>query len=221
MSEIYEALEGAADGAFVVDEELRIHFWNEAAEEILGFVDDDVVGQFCYQVLQGTDEEKRLICKACCQVAKFSLKAEPVANYDIYVRTIQGDRRWLNMSIITLKMGGNGNEKLIIHLFRDISKKKEDEMFFRRILETARRYHKIPDEPDDVRESENLIEALTAREREVLTLLVRGLKTQEIAEDLSISQHTARNHIQRILQKLQVHSRLEAVTYALKHGLLG
>jgi RNA polymerase sigma factor (sigma-70 family) len=94
-------------------------------------------------------------------------------------------------------------------------------MFFRRILETARRYHKIPDEPDDVRESENLIEALTAREREVLTLLVRGLKTQEIAEDLSISQHTARNHIQRILQKLQVHSRLEAVTYALKHGLLG
>lgn len=220
MSEIFEALEGAADGAFAVDEELRIHLWNGAAEEILGFDNRDVVGQFCYQVLQGTDEKKRLICKVCCQVAKRALKAEPVANYDIHARTHKGDRLWLNMSIITSKKGGNEYKGMIIHLFRDISQKKVDEMFFRRLLETARRYHKIPVELNDSRDPNHLIDKLTGREREVLTLLVRGFSTQEIAESLSISQHTARNHIQRILQKLQVHSRLEAVTYALKNDLL-
>jgi PAS domain S-box-containing protein len=218
VSEMFKALEGAADGAFVVDDELRIHTWNEAAEEILGFGNVDVLGQLCYQIIQGYDEEKRLICKACCQVAQLALNAEPVPNYDMRARTKGGDRHWLNMSIITSKLGENGNRQMIVHLFRDISQKKKDEIFLGQILETARRYHNIPDDLDYQSEPHQLIEYLTPREQEVLSLLVRGLSTQEIVETLSISPNTARNHIQHILQKLQVHSRLEAVTYALKNG---
>lgn len=219
MSELLEALNGAADGAFVVDEQLRIRFWNETAEEILGFGNGDVYGQKCYQLLQGHDEENRLICRSCCQVACLALQAEPVSNYDIHMRTNNGERKWLNVSIITTKMGENGDKKMIVHLFRDISKKKNDEMFFRQILETAQRYHNIPNELDESLDPHDLIESLTGREREVLTLLTRGLSSQEIADDLSISRNTARNHIQRVLQKLQVHSRLEAVTFALRNGL--
>lgn len=219
MSEMIEALNDAADGAFVVDEQLQIRFWNEAAEEILGFGNGDVLGQKCYQLLQGQGEDNRLICKACCQVVCLALQAEPVSNYDIRVRTNDGDRKWLNVSIIISKMDENGDKKMIVHLFRDISKKKNDEIFFRQILETAQRYHNIPDELDDSLDPHHLIESLTGREREVLTLLTRGLSSQEIADDLSISRNTARNHIQRILQKLQVHSRLEAVTFALRNGL--
>jgi PAS domain S-box-containing protein len=221
VNELFEALTGAADGAFAVDEELQIHFWNKAAEEILGFGNRDVVGQLCYQILQGYDEERRLICKACCQVAQLTLKGEPVSNYDIQASTNFGERRWLNMSIITLKMGENGDKKMIVHLFRDISQKKDDEMFFRQILEISRRHHKIQFElVDDRRDPHHLIGNLTGREREVLILLSRGFNTQEIAEALSISPNTVRNHIQNILAKLGVHSRPEAIVYAYQNGLI-
>jgi DNA-binding NarL/FixJ family response regulator len=61
---------------------------------------------------------------------------------------------------------------------------------------------------------------LTAREQEVLELLVEGAATTTIAERLVVSPHTVRNHIQRILGKLEVHSKLEAVAVALRLGLV-
>jgi two-component system nitrate/nitrite response regulator NarL len=67
---------------------------------------------------------------------------------------------------------------------------------------------------------ESFAQDLTDREREVLSLLAQGHSTREIAQALSISYSTARNHIQNILHKLNVHSRLEAVAYAYEHGLV-
>lgn len=61
---------------------------------------------------------------------------------------------------------------------------------------------------------------LTRREHEVLLKLAEGLSTQAIADALYISHVTVRNHVARILVKLQVHSRLAAVAYALRNGLL-
>ena len=61
---------------------------------------------------------------------------------------------------------------------------------------------------------------LSAREREVLGLIARGAKTTELAEQLVISTETARTHIQNILSKLDVHSRLEAATFVIENGLL-
>lgn len=64
------------------------------------------------------------------------------------------------------------------------------------------------------------IEMLTGREREVLTLLAGGATSDEIAASLSVSLHTVRTHIQNILAKLQVHSRLQATAVALRHGIV-
>jgi two-component system, NarL family, nitrate/nitrite response regulator NarL len=61
---------------------------------------------------------------------------------------------------------------------------------------------------------------LTDRERELLTLLVQGLNSKEIAVRLSISPNTVRTHVQSILTKLQVHSRLEAAAFAVRFGLV-
>lgn len=221
MSGLIDALMTAGDGAFAVDEDLRIIYWNDAAEAILGFDRQGVTGQFCYQLFRGFDEERHLVCKQGCPLAKLALRSKPVPNYDVQVRTKQGESCWLNMSVIAPEMGDNGNKKMIVHLFRDISQKKNDEMFFRQILETARRYSKTPHEIDDGGNSHHLVENLTGREREVLILLTRGLSTCEVAGTLFISRNTARNHIQNILSKLQVHSRLEAVTYAMNNGVLG
>ena len=62
--------------------------------------------------------------------------------------------------------------------------------------------------------------AISDREREVLALLAEGLSTEEIAEALVLSLHTVRNHIQRIMGKLEAHSRLEAVTTAVREGVI-
>ena len=107
------------------------------------------------------------------------------------------------MSVITSKIGGNGYKKMIVHLFRDVTQKKDGEMFVHRILEIAQRYHIIPFERKD---ADHHIAKLTLREREVLTLLARGFSTREIAETLSISMSTVRNHIQNIFEKYNVDS---------------
>jgi DNA-binding NarL/FixJ family response regulator len=61
---------------------------------------------------------------------------------------------------------------------------------------------------------------LTAREMEVLRLVARGLNNRDIAKELFISENTVKNHIRNILEKLQLHSRMEAVVYAVREKLL-
>jgi two-component system, NarL family, response regulator LiaR len=65
-----------------------------------------------------------------------------------------------------------------------------------------------------------LIKQLTDRERQVLQLLAEGSSGVQIAARLSISPNTVRTHVQSILTKLQVHSRLEAAAFAVRHGLI-
>ena len=61
---------------------------------------------------------------------------------------------------------------------------------------------------------------LTFREHEVLVLLVKGASSKEIAGELDISANTLRTHIQNAMTKLQVHTRLQAVMFAVRHGLV-
>lgn len=64
------------------------------------------------------------------------------------------------------------------------------------------------------------VEALTPRELEVLKALTEGLSTPEICESLFITPNTLRTHVQNIMGKLHVHSKLEAVAFALRHRLV-
>jgi DNA-binding NarL/FixJ family response regulator len=63
-------------------------------------------------------------------------------------------------------------------------------------------------------------EELTAREREVLDLLAQGRSTDEIQQQLFLSQHTVRNHVRSVLNKLHARSKLEAVVIAANSGLI-
>ena len=64
------------------------------------------------------------------------------------------------------------------------------------------------------------VDSLTPRELEVLRALTEGLSTREICERLYIAPNTLRTHVQNIMGKLRVHSKLEAVAFALRHRLV-
>jgi DNA-binding NarL/FixJ family response regulator len=84
------------------------------------------------------------------------------------------------------------------------------------IEEFARRAPSTPPE----RAPEPALEELTPREREVLELLARGLSNPEICERLVISEATTKTHVARILQKLGLRDRIQAVIYAYESGLI-
>jgi DNA-binding NarL/FixJ family response regulator len=61
---------------------------------------------------------------------------------------------------------------------------------------------------------------LTDREREVLTLVARGLSNQDIAEELHISERTARTHVSHVIMKLGLVSRVQAALWAVRNGVV-
>jgi DNA-binding NarL/FixJ family response regulator len=81
------------------------------------------------------------------------------------------------------------------------------------LLELARRMA-IKD-----RSADSPLARLSPRERQVLALLSRGWDNARIGRDLFISQHTVRTHIQNILEKLGMHSKLEAATFAMQRSM--
>jgi DNA-binding NarL/FixJ family response regulator len=75
-------------------------------------------------------------------------------------------------------------------------------------------------EREEKRDALALLNDLTDREREILGLLAEGMRNDEIAAKLYISPQTVQTHVRNILGKLRVHSKLEAVAFAVRHGAI-
>ncbi len=75
-------------------------------------------------------------------------------------------------------------------------------------------------ERQEEREAREAIERLTPREIDVLKALAEGLESREIAEKMNITVETERTHMVNILHKLGVHSRLHALVFAVRHGIV-
>ena len=75
-------------------------------------------------------------------------------------------------------------------------------------------------EREEQRDAMALLGDLTERERQILQLLAQGKRNDDIAAELYISPQTVQTHVRNILGKLRVHSKLEAVAFAVKHGVI-
>lgn len=84
----------------------------------------------------------------------------------------------------------------------------------RRLVEEFTDIHLVA--PDD----DHSLDALTDREREVLTCVARGLSNAEIAGDMHISESTAKTHLKRVLMKLGLRDRVSAVVFAYEAGVV-
>jgi PAS domain S-box-containing protein len=202
-----QALAQAGDGAFVVSADGTLALWNRSAERILGHAARDVVGRPCCEVFAGHDDDGNRLCYQGCHVRSLIRMDEAVQSFDMRTRTKAGRPVWINVSIFKVK--GPRGTPWTIHLFRDVTASKE-------LLALVQERLAPPPAPGP---SEPEPTALSRRELEVLRLMTEGLDTGAAAERLHVSPATVRNHAQNIFGKLGVHSRLQAVAYAIRHRL--
>ena len=209
MNSLFQAFANTADGVLIINQDHDIIYWNRVAEEILGYTHDEAAGLSCHQILKGRDHQGQLLCHKYCRVAVTAFNGGTVKNNDICLRTKSGDVRWINMSTFILPTNGAKPGQVLVHLFRDVTTKKQNEQFVNQVLAAAKqlgRRELFPAVPSVSVEQHHA--DLTDREHEILTHLAQGFSTDDIARSLSISPATTRNHIRNILQKFQVHSRL-------------
>ena len=223
MRSLFQALANTSDGAFVINERHQIIFWNRAAETILGYSPEDVNGLQCYEILGGRDEQGRTLCQRYCRLAIGARNGGTASSPDVYARTQSGQRRWINVTTFAFSPADRGLGSVVVHLFRDVTDKKSNERFVEQVREASRELRNKDgisslSRPTGKTPPDPRLATLTPRERQVLSLLAQGLGTEEMADTLSISEATIRNHVQNILEKLSVHSRLEAVAYVYQRG---
>lgn len=221
MKRLFRSLSSTNDAAFIIDGRHRIVFWNQAAEKILGYTDKEVIGRQCYEILGGRDEEGRTICQRFCRVIIQADRGNVLPNKDLFVHTKMGAGCWLNVTAFTYIGADNTIGQVIVHLFRDVTESKDHQRFVNQVLDASERlqqnggYEILSSAPTKL-----LGNGLTVREWQVLGLMANGLGTGEMAKSMTISPMTVRNHVQNILSKLGVHSRLEAIAYAYQRGFI-
>ncbi len=201
---------------FAVGPGLEIVRWNEAAEALTGFAEADALGRRCWELVRCPEPVRRLHCADCPRPERAAVAAVPAFENEIVTRA--GERIWV--SVTTVLAGGGCDAPLRVHLLRELKRERQLEELLRQVVTTALRG--TPGAPA-VAAGEPRgagTRGVTAREREVVRLLAQGSSTADIAARLGITPRTARNHVQNILCKLRVHSRLEAVAYASARGIV-
>jgi PAS domain S-box-containing protein len=220
MRNLFQMLANAADGAFVVNKNQCIIFWNQAAQKILGYPSNKVVGRPCYEMLRGCNDKGQAVCYHNCRVMYAALSGNPVPDFDVVVCTQSNHMRWVNVSVLTRPPARDETSPLIVHLFRDATDIKQHQQLVTEIFNAALEHASLPEHQPEPPAQPPHKSQLTRRELQVLTRLSQGFSTTEISEQLSISPTTVRNYIQSVLYSFQVHSRLEAVIYAQKHKII-
>jgi PAS domain S-box-containing protein len=220
-----DALCNSGDGVFVVDSGQRILRWNAGAERILGYQAAECEGQVCYQLVAGRTQGDGPWCKPGCKVQECISAHAPLENFEIMTHANSGDPVWINVSILSPQAG---HDPVSVHIFRDVTRERKAAEAIEQFLMTLGFFVGQKEKPPDkgwaksahTRRAVPLPKTLSGRELEVLKLIAEGLSTRTVAERLKISHYTARNHIQNILTKLELHSKAQAVSFAFRKHLI-
>jgi len=205
-----EIVEGTGDPAFASRPEEGIIAWNKAAEGLLGYNSRDVLGRPCFRVLAGRDVFGNRYCSGTCALVRMAQKREPIGRCAIRYRHREGRPVLVGVSVLVVPNGSPSKVDLI-HILdaRRLELGVDTRGPERRIQSPEYSGDRSPGRAP-----------LTRREVEVLRLMAEGFGTRAIAGQLNISVATTRNHIQNILNRLEVHSRLEAVCIARRIDLI-
>jgi len=206
------------DGIFAVDWGQCINYWSASAQRLLGYQPPEALGKPCYELIGGRDSRNYRFCRPDCPIIVNARKGRASPDFDILCTLPSGRERWLNMTVVLHKPARSHLQ--VIHIFRDVTDRRRVEELAKKAglalrdllgeapLASQANSHRTPGP------------TLSRREQEILRLLATGLRTRQIADTLGIRPVTARNHVTRILSKLGVENRLQAVVYASERGLI-
>lgn len=208
----FDVVASTAEAAFATNQKGAIVAWNKAAAQMLGYEASQVLGKLCHPVICGTDVFGNRFCVKNCALAIMGRRREGVRDFEMDVRTATSEIIRTRISIVVVPRQVP-SKIAMIHLLKPLELEKETRNSTSGFLS----YGTATALPSSDASNH---EPLTAREIQVLRLLADGASTKEIGTLLFISVTTVRNHIQNILGRLKVHSRLEAVSLAHRNRLI-
>ena len=226
FGDVFRLLESAHVSAYAVSLDQTIVSWNQAAQRVLGFSPEQVLGRKCYDVLAGLGPGSlgpgSLVpgCLEGCPSMRALRAGKVPGAVDVRILCASGERKVV--SVTPMVVAGRGNDApILVHVIHDRSVSGSPETAADSVREglVRRGADVVSDHPATAPDSAQGSE-LTGRELEVLRLVALGRSTPEIAGQLAISSHTVLNHIRNLRRKLDATSKLEAVVTAIRLGLL-
>ena len=207
FEETLDRIARSGEAVFAIDGADRIILWNKPCDALLGIPARRALGKPCYEVMCGRDANDNLYCHRNCPVAYQArqMKDDPVNRFTMTVKTGDGKRKKVSSSLFSIP-SYHPALTTVVHVLRPES--------------AAAPAAGEPDPLTPIENAEGEVIALTSREKDILRCLAQGMSTPAVAKKLSIARVTVRNHVQNILQKLNVHSKLEAVVLAHRQQLI-
>lgn len=197
----------------------RIVFWNGAAERILGYKSDEVMGRRCYEVVAGLAPGGLAPeCLGGCPSMRYLRAGLVPAPVQLRLLCSSGERKWITITPMVVA-GAVRDAPLLIHLFDEAAGDDAESAGDPRREVLPSRAVIVPDQPIPSGPAAET-QILSRRELEVLRLMAQGWDTQRIANELGISRHTVRNHIRNLRQRLNASTKLDAVVKGLRLGIL-
>lgn len=214
-SEALDRISRSGEAVFAIDSSDRVILWNKKCEELLGKPARAVLGKRCFDVMGGRDQNGNVYCYRNCPVAFQARERpkDPVHRFQLTVESGNGARKSVDVSLFAIPSYHPALSTLV-HVLRE-GKKKPTALERSLAVEAEVREPLWPMETKTGQPID-----LTSREKEILRCLAEGLPTGAIGKKLFISPVTVRNHIQNILHKLDVHTKLAAVVFAYQHNLI-
>ncbi len=206
-----DLIAGSDTAAFAMDRNEKIIYWNSAAERLLGWSADEVIGKACFSVLAGRDPFGNPYCMRDCPIVRTAVSGETVEPFLMEVSRRRGGTQRVKVRVVALPAGGR-TVSCLMHLVE-----RGDPAELERIVSALRSASRPVAEAGKA-DPVIPVSPLTAREREIVVLLSNGYAALNIAAKLNLSHATVRNHIQNILRKLEVHSQVEAIAVAFRRG---
>ncbi len=215
--EVLERIARSGEAVFAFDGNDLIILWNKACERLLGRPAYQVLGRRCYDVLCGRDAYGNRYCGVSCPVSSQARThpGEELHTFLIDVPVAGGATRRVSVTPFAIS-GGHPSLATIVHVLRD--PEAQPSALERELADAV---DEAPSPRPTLRTAAGEVASLTDREQEILQKMAQGLTTDGIASDLFISPVTVRNHIAKVLSKLDVHTKLAAVAFAYQHGLVG
>jgi DNA-binding CsgD family transcriptional regulator len=218
--ELLEVLASGDPAAFATDSRERVVFWNRGAAALLGRRAEEAMGRHCHEVLGGRDVFGNRFCYANCPLAAMSRSGEAPGAFELRIPANGdgGDPRTVHVTVVRLP-GPRPDLFTLVHILHGVDERARLARALARFSPGLRAVPS-PSAPEAVLPSPEGQAAgrLTPREREILGWMAAGLQNKEIARKLDLSLATVRNHIHNTLEKLEVHSKLEAVSLAFRNG---